>query len=148
MIKVLKTILTITSIASMWLPSFAQTQVDSNFVHEFTSNESFESIDDIPSFGMQMLETEPVPLNLNALKQMIGYPSQAIRDTIEGMVIVKLHINEQGNVIAHEVRKNPHDILTNVVLEKVYALRFFPGILDSKPIQVWITVPFDFRLTE
>lgn len=103
-------------------------------------------MNDIPPSGFQMVEKEPVPLNLNELKQLIGYPREAVRDSIEGKVVIRLKIDEQGKVIDHETLKNPHEILTNAVVAKIYALRFSPGILDSKPIVVWVTIPFDFKL--
>lgn len=94
-----------------------------------------------------LLEKEPVPVNLDDLKRAIGYPAAALDSEIQGKVIVRMKINEQGMYMSHVVIKDPHPVLTHAVSAKLSMLRFTPGIQKGRPIKVWVTIPFDFKLT-
>jgi TonB family protein len=93
-----------------------------------------------------LLEKEPAPINMDELKGMIGYPPIAKESEIQGKVIIRVQIDEKGNYVKHIVIKDPHPILTKAVESKIPNLRFFPGIQNGKPIKVWVTIPFDFKL--
>lgn len=95
-----------------------------------------------------LLEKEPAPLNMEALKGMIGYPVAAKEANIQGKVIVRVYIDQKGTYVKHIVIKDPHPILTNAVTSKIHNLRFSPGIQKGKPIKVWVTIPFDFKLLD
>lgn len=92
------------------------------------------------------LEKEPVPVNLPEVKKLIGYNPMAKEAEIEGKVVLRIKVNERGEYVKHIVLKDPHYLLTNSVTSKISQLRFTPGIQDGKPIAVWVTIPFDFKL--
>jgi periplasmic protein TonB len=92
------------------------------------------------------LEKEPTPVNLDQLKGLIGYPPMAKEAEIEGKVIVRVQVDKTGHYVKHIVIKDPHPILTKAVTDKISQLSFTPGIQAGKPIKVWVTIPFDFKL--
>lgn len=94
-----------------------------------------------------LLDKEPRPVNMDMLKQMIGYPELAKEARIEGKVILRIQTDKYGNYVRHKVLKDPHAILTNAVTSRIQHLRMTPGIQGGKPIPVWVTVPFVFTLT-
>jgi periplasmic protein TonB len=93
-----------------------------------------------------LLEKEPAPVNLDQLKGLIGYPPMAKEAEIEGKVIVRVQVDKTGHYVKHIVIKDPHPILTKAVTDKINMLTFTPGIQAGKPIKVWVTIPFDFKL--
>lgn len=93
-----------------------------------------------------LLEKEPAPVNLDQLKGLIGYPPMAKEAEIEGKVIVRVQVDKEGKYVKHIVIKDPHPILTKAVTDKINQLSFTPGIQAGKPIKVWVTIPFDFKL--
>ncbi len=93
-----------------------------------------------------LLEKEPQPVNLDDLKAAIGYPLMAKEAEIQGKVIMRVLVDKFGNYVKHIVLKDPHPILTNAVASKIDMLKMTPGIQSGKPIKVWVTLPFDFRL--
>ncbi|MEY3444273.1 MAG: hypothetical protein RLZZ519_2554 [Bacteroidota bacterium] len=93
-----------------------------------------------------LLEKEPAPVNLDQLKGLIGYPPMAKEAEIEGKVIVRVQVDKNGQYVKHLVIKDPHPILTKAVTDKINMLNFTPGIQAGKPIKVWVTIPFDFKL--
>ncbi len=113
----------------LWLPLLAVSQSDTPSPDEFV-----------------LLELEPAPLNMTELSGMIGYPRLAKEAEIEGKVIIRVLVDEQGNYVRHMIIKDPNPLLTNAVASKIHNLRFTPGIQKGKPIKVWVTIPFDFKL--
>lgn len=93
-----------------------------------------------------LLDEEPRPVNLDDIKDAIGYPPMAVEAEIEGTVIVRVQVSTSGDYVKHVVKKNPHPVLTNAVQQYLDQLKFTPGIQGGKPIKVWVTVPIKFSL--
>lgn len=91
-------------------------------------------------------EEEPRPVNMDDIRKLIGYPPMAKEAEIEGKVIVRVLVDKTGKYKKHIVLKDPHPILTKAVETKLTKLQFTPGIQAGKPIKVWVTIPFDFKL--
>jgi TonB family protein len=110
---------------------------------------SFCQVNEPPEIGSDefvLLEKEPEPINLNELSKMISYPLEAKASEIQGKVVLRVQIDTKGNYVKHMVIKDPHPILTQAVESKIAYLKFTPGIQKGKPIKVWVTIPFDFKL--
>lgn len=73
------------------------------------------------------------------------YPELARQAGIEGRVILKALIDEKGNVTRVSVLQGD-DIFKESAVAAMYKMRFKPAINGSKPIKVWITIPFNFQL--
>ena len=100
-----------------------------------------------PGSGEWMnLEKEPQAVNMDDLKKMIGYPPMAKEAGIEGKVVVRVLIDKYGHYVKHITLKEAHPILNNAVASKIDQLRMTPGIQGGRPIKVWVTLPFDFKL--
>ena len=93
-----------------------------------------------------MVEKEPAPVNMDDIKKLIGYPATAREAEIEGKVVLRILVGKDGRYVKHIVVKNPHPMLTKEVEKHLHALTFTPGIQAGKPISVWVTIPFDFKL--
>lgn len=95
-----------------------------------------------------LLQWEAQPINLDSVKATIVYPPTAKEAMITGKVVVRIMIDEQGHYVKCLVIKDPHPLLTKAVTDKIGALRFRPAIANGKPVKVWVTIPFDFRLNQ
>lgn len=93
-----------------------------------------------------LVEKEPQPVNLTEIRKNISYPPQAKEAGITGKVILRILVNKEGEYDKHIVVKSPHKLLTDACVEQVKNLKFTPGIQAGKPIKVWVTIPFDFKL--
>jgi len=96
----------------------------------------------------QQFEVEKPPecVNLAQVKAMMRYPDVARESGLEGRITVKVLVNEAGSVIKVGSLRGP-DIFYDEVREKVKNLEFTPGLQNGKPVKVWVSVPFQFRLT-
>jgi TonB family protein len=76
------------------------------------------------------------------------YPELAKKAGIEGKVWVKLRIDTDGKVIDAQLIKADHESLVEAALEAAKKFEFEPAIMKGKPVAVWVTVPFAFKLAE
>jgi TonB family protein len=92
------------------------------------------------------LDKEPKPLNMTEVAKAIGYPDEAKEAEITGKVIMRVKVDKKGSVTEHVVIKESHMVLREAVEEKLYDLKFEPGVKDGKKVNTWVTIPFRFEL--
>ncbi len=102
--------------------------------------------DDPDPYAFVIAEEQPKPVNMDEIRNLIGYPTMAREAEIEGKVTVRVLVDKSGKYKKHIVLKDPHPILTKAVEKKLNKLQFTPGIQGGNPIKVWVTIPFDFKL--
>lgn len=94
------------------------------------------------------VDIAPKPLNLTALLTDMGYPKEAEKQGIEGVVVMRILLDEAGKYVKHEVLKGDHDLLIQAAEEKVSMLEFNPAMKDGKSVRFWVNIPFNFKLTD
>lgn len=91
------------------------------------------------------VEKAPEAVNLAQVRASMQYPEIARESGIEGRVTVKVLVGENGNVIKIGSVSGP-DVFHDEVRDKASDLEFTPGLQNGKPVKVWVTVPFNFKL--
>jgi TonB family protein len=92
------------------------------------------------------VDNEPEILNLEEIKQKIGYPSVAKDLEIEGTVIAKVLVDNTGKYIRHVFESSADKYLTKAVNNELPYLKFKPATKDGVPVAYWLTIPFKFVL--
>lgn len=92
------------------------------------------------------VEQEPVPVNIDDIKSLIGYPQIARDAGIQGQVVVRVLVDKTGNYDRHKVVKSVHPILDDAVQQQLSKLKFTPAIQGGRPIKFWVNIPFNFKL--
>ena len=91
------------------------------------------------------VEKPPECVNLGQVRASMRYPELAKEGGIEGKVTVKVLVGENGSVI--KIGSVSGDgVFHDEVREKAMDLQFTPGLQNGKPVKVWVTVPFNFKL--
>lgn len=81
------------------------------------------------------------------LSQHIKYPQNAYDSDIQGRVIVRFLVREDGSVGDARVIKSVFPALDEEALRVVKALpKFNPAILDGKAVDSWLNLPITFKL--
>jgi TonB family protein len=81
------------------------------------------------------------------LAKVIRYPDEARERNIEGRVMVKIVINEDGSVSHPVILKSPHESLSEEVMRVIGLMpAWAPGMKDGKPVKVYFTLPITFKL--
>ena len=77
------------------------------------------------------------------------YPEHARRQGREGRVLLRVLIDEQGGPKAIEVnRSSGMDALDNAATSAIKRWRFYPARQGDHPVESWVNIPIDFRLTD
>jgi TonB family protein len=97
---------------------------------------------DINNLDSEFIITHPKLISRSAP----FYPSEALKNNLEGRVGMKLLINKDGRVIKTSIEKSSgHSVLDNAAIEYSNKLEFSPAIANKKPINIWISMVFDYR---
>jgi len=92
------------------------------------------------------VDQEPAPQNLGELRKAIEYPAEAVEQEIQGTVVARILVNEEGQYVRHELVKDIHPLLSEAVEARLPDLRFTPAMLEGKPLMYWVNLPFPFKL--
>jgi TonB family protein len=87
-----------------------------------------------------------VALNIETLGQEVAYPT-VLRDMgVQGLVLIKVRVDETGSITQAEVVSTPNPALAENCLRALPRLRFQPAVVDGTPTATWVTIPFRFQL--
>jgi protein TonB len=100
-----------------------------------------------PPRNFESFEVEKAPecVNLGMVRSSMEFPPLAIEIGLEGRVTVKVLVGTNGQVVKTGNMTGP-DIFYDEVRDKAKNLEFTPGLQNGKPVNVWVTVPFSFKL--
>ncbi len=73
------------------------------------------------------------------------YPSLARKANVEGRVVVRAMVDENGNVTKAVILEGD-DIFNQAALDAIYRTKFKPAVNGNRTVKVWITYPFIFTL--
>jgi TonB family protein len=90
----------------------------------------------------QPFEKEPVPV----LAITPQYPDIPLRAGIEGNVFVKVLITKEGKVKKAILVRSDGDLFIQPALDAAMKWVFTPALMNGKPVAVWVSMPFRFRL--
>ncbi len=76
------------------------------------------------------------------------YPELLVKTGIEGDVFLKVLISTDGKVIKSIVLKSNNDLFVQPALDAVKKWAFTPALMNNRPVAVWVSIPFRFRLTK
>jgi protein TonB len=75
------------------------------------------------------------------------YPESARRQGVEGTVLLKVRVTQQGRVEAVQLeRSTGHQDLDQAAIEAVRRWRFEPARRGNQTMAVWALIPVTFKL--
>jgi protein TonB len=78
----------------------------------------------------------------------IAYPPLARRNRVEGLVIIRALISEEGKVLETELLRGVSQNvgLNEAALHMVRGGTFKPGTLENVAVRAWKTIPIPFKM--
>ena len=128
---------------SLVLADNTNIKIDDSKINDKIDNEIKELVKD--SYNIFEVEVAPECTNLQQIRSEINYPPVAVEAGIEGKVTVKVLVGTDGSVMKVGTI-NGNEIFHDEVRDKAINLVFTPGLQNNKPVKVWVTVPFSFKL--
>jgi TonB family protein len=75
-----------------------------------------------------------------------AYPDAATKQSLEGTVWLELWVGEDGRVVEVKVQKTDAEVFNQAAIDAAKQWLFKPASVNGKPVSVWVTVPFKFKL--
>jgi len=97
-----------------------------------------------PPADFVMVDREPVVIK----KVEPLYPALAMKAGMEGKVWVKVWVDSQGKAREVVILKSDADVFNGPAVEAARQFLFEPAQIKGKPVDVWVSIPFKFRLAE
>jgi TonB family protein len=97
-----------------------------------------------PPVDMQAVDVEPKLIKAGTPV----YPKEAAKAGLEGMVWVKVWVTAKGEPKEVEVLKSENPVFNKSALDAAKEYRFTPAEIKGKPVAVWVTIPFKFKLAD
>ena len=91
-------------------------------------------------------EKMPENVNFTEVLTLIGYPKQAVKEGLEGTLIFRVLVDENGYYVRHRCPKVGNPIFIEAIEEHISKIKYSPAIYKNKPIKCWINLPFAFRM--
>lgn len=91
------------------------------------------------------VDQEP-QIDLAELQKKIKYPEMAREAGIEGRVIVRVLVDENGRPQKHRVEYSDNDMLNDAAVNAIMSSVFTPAIQGNKPTMCWVNIPVNFKL--
>ena len=86
---------------------------------------------------------------LKYLQENIKYPPKALKDSIQGRVVVQFVVDKAGKVGEVKVVRSVNKDLDDEAVRLIKTLpKFYPGRQNGQAIAVWYTVPVTFKLQD
>jgi TonB family protein len=76
------------------------------------------------------------------------YPPEALASRTEGKVWIKALVDTTGKITETEVISTENAVFNAAALDAAAQFVFSPAMKDNKPVAIWITIPFNFKLAE
>jgi TonB family protein len=92
------------------------------------------------------IQVDKAPALISQLKP--EYPREAKLQDIQGKVLLKLLIDEKGNVAKAKLEKSVNPLLDKSALSAAKKAKFSPAMVKDKPVKVWVVLPVSFKLDE
>ena len=86
---------------------------------------------------------------LKYLQENIKYPPKALKDSIQGRVVVQFVVDKAGKVGEVKVVRSVNKELDDEAVRIVKTLpKFYPGRQNGQAVSVWYTLPVTFKLQD
>ena len=97
--------------------------------------------------GFSLRQVDQKPRVISRIQPI--YPHRARQQGINGKVVLKLLVDEKGEVKkVSVVSAEPKGVFEDSAVSAVKKWRFEPGHLDGEPVSTWVQVPVSFTLTD
>ena len=102
----------------------------------------FDVVDEAPEYPGGQVEL------MKFIAKNIRYPHDAMKDSIEGNVVVRFIVGNDGKVSSPEIVRGVCPSIDAEALRVVSSLPAFrPARMKGKPVELWYNLPIAFRLT-
>lgn len=91
----------------------------------------------------------PMPVGgMKAIMKNVVYPESAKAEKIQGKVLIKAVVGEDGKVISAELADDGNPVLAEAAIAAIKETEFIPATKDGKKIKAEVMIPVMFKLDD
>jgi periplasmic protein TonB len=90
------------------------------------------------------VEVNPTPI----LSPKPAYPDLGVKAGVDGNVIVRALLDQEGRVKRTMILKSTNEIFNQPAIDAAQNWVFTPALMNGQPVKVWVTIPFKFKLIQ
>lgn len=91
---------------------------------------------------------QEVSFDWSALQRNVQYPSVAMRNRIEGTVVVSALICRDGSILDLKIAASDNPVFNEAATSAVRGTTFDPAIQNGAPVTCWVRIPIAFSLRQ
>ena len=97
--------------------------------------------------GIEEVKVDEMPMPTKQVNPV--YPDSARRNNIEGLILVTALVAEDGSIKEVKIKNNESGSteLATAAMKAALDWQFKPATVNKKPVEVYITIPFNFKLS-
>lgn len=114
------------------------------YIADAQTAEAFVGVDEEGIFLIPEIPPE-MTNNANVISRIV-YPAEARRNGIEGLVIVKMLVDENGEASRMEILKGIGHGCDKEALRVLRRAKFKPATYEGQPVKAWHTHPIKFKI--
>ena len=97
--------------------------------------------------NLQILDKMPEPVGgMTAIMQQVTYPKAALKDGIEGKVLLSIVVDKAGKVKSVEISQGVRSDLDQAAVKAIKKTHWIPAQKDGKPVESSVVLPIQFKL--
>lgn len=101
----------------------------------------FQSVEQMPKFPGGEAEL------MKYIQEHLRYPTMAAENNIQGKVVIQFVVTKNGSIGEVKVVRSRDQDLDKEAVRVVKSLpNFIPGRMNGQPVNVWYTLPINFKL--
>jgi hypothetical protein len=112
-----------------------------SYSYSYSYTTDFPDIDDWVS-----VDKLPAATNFAAVAAGVAYPTYAREKGIEGKVVARVLVDQNGNYVKHKIMDYDNCGMRYNVEKQLPKLKFEAGEKSGEKVAVWVNIPFEFTL--
>ncbi|MCB9357838.1 MAG: energy transducer TonB [Calditrichaeota bacterium] len=103
----------------------------------------------LPALSEQDTELDALPMpvgGMTALMKEVVYPKSALKDGLEGKVLISVVISADGKTKSAEVMTSVREDLDQAALNAVRNIKWTPAMKGHEAVEATVVVPIQFKL--
>ena len=103
---------------------------------------------DVEGYNLNPDKTPELIESYDQFKKRVVYPDYEKAHRIQGKVLVMAYINDKGKVQKAGIILGIDSALNKSALDAVYSTKFYPALIDGKPVKAKLPIPILFVLDD
>ncbi|MDX1905595.1 MAG: energy transducer TonB [Bacteroidia bacterium] len=133
---IVSTVLSLAWMGRTWFPALS---ADAPVLKAAFSHENTHTV-----YTLQEVDVPPIPVNMDQVRQEIGYPEFMMLDGIQGTEVFLVQVDATGRYVSQVSHQSSHPLLRMAAEDYLSHLSFRPALRQGQMVACWTQVSVSF----